>query len=160
LGDREYYYKILHETELEIAGTGLSMKFMISMSGPGDWIYASHMTTHAERIYLGCYSGTVYCVDPGGNVLKVYSSDAPIDGILERRGPLYVWTQTSLYVLKDDKVANHIDLREGGLECFTEWGSLSGRIPRLFSAQKTGHGWGPSIFQRSPVRSFPPRLGL
>jgi DnaJ-domain-containing protein 1 len=36
LGDRDYYYKILHESEMEITGTGLSMNLTISMSGPGD----------------------------------------------------------------------------------------------------------------------------
>jgi hypothetical protein len=140
LGDREYYYKILHETEIEITGTGLSMKLTIAMSGPGDWIYASHMAPHAERIYLGCYSGMVYCVDPGGNVLKVYSTDAPIDGILERRRYLYVWTHTSLYVLEDDKVANHIDLREGGLERVTVWGLIVRKGTSLMLCSESGTG--------------------
>lgn len=160
LGDREYYYKILHETELEITGTALSMKFTISMSGPGDWIYASHMATHAERIYLGCYSGMVYCVDPVGNVLKVYSTDAPIDGILERRGYLYVWTHTSLYVLEDDKVANHIDLREGGLECFTEWGLIVRKGPSLILCSEDGAWLGTVHFPKEPREVIPTATGL
>lgn len=160
LGDRESYCKILHETESEIPGTGLSMKFTISMSGPGDWIYASHMAPHAERIYLGCYSGMIYCVDPGGNVLKVYSTDAPIDGILERKGYLYVWTHTSLYVLEDDKAANHIDLREGGLECFTEWGLIV-RKGLSFILYSEGGAWiGTVHFPKEPREVIPTATGL
>jgi DnaJ domain len=160
LGDREYYYKILHETELEITGTGLSMKFTIAMSGQGDWIYASHMAPHAERIYLGCYSGMVYCVDPGGNVLKVYSTDAPIDGILERRRYLYVWTHTSLYVLEDDKVANHIDLREGGLECVTAWGLIVRKGPSLMLCSEDGAWLGTVNFPQEPREAIPTATGL
>lgn len=124
LGDREYYYQILHEAELEIGDTGHTVTFTMSMSGPGDWIYATHMTSRAERIYLGCYSGLIYCVDLGGDILKVYQTDAPIDGIVERGRHLYIWTHTSLYVLEGDKVVSHIDLRGGGLECFAEWGLI------------------------------------
>lgn len=160
LGDGESYYKILHETESEIPGTGLSMKFTISMSGPGDWIYASHMAPHAERIYLGCYSGMIYCVDPGGNVLKVYSTDAPIDGILERKGCLYVWTHTSLYVLEDDKAANHIDLREGGLECFTEWGLIVRKGLSLILYSEGGAWIGTVHFPKEPREVIPTATGL
>jgi hypothetical protein len=160
LGDREYYYKILHETEIEITGTGLSMKLTISMSGPGDWIYASHMAQHTERIYLACYSGMVYCVDPGGNVLKVYSTDAPIDGILERRRYLYVWTHTSLYVLEDDKVANHIDLREGGLECVTAWGLIVRKGTSLMLCSEDGAWLGIIYFPQEPREVIPTTTGL
>ena len=159
LGDSEYYDKILHETEMEITGTGLSMKLTISMSGPGDWIYASHMAPHAERIYLGCYSGMVYCIDPHGNVLKVYSTDAPIDGILERRRYVYVWAHTTLYVLEDDRVANHIDLREGDLECFTAWG-LVRKGPALMLCSEDGTWLGTVHFPQEPREVIPTATGL
>lgn len=160
LGDKEYYYKILHETESEITGTGLAIKLTISISGSGDWIYASHLAPHAERIYLGCYSGTVYCVDFGGNVLKVYSTDAPIDGILERRGYVYLWTHTSLYVLQGEKVGNHIDLREGGLECFTEWGFIIKKGPSLILCSDGGAWLGTVYFPKEPREVIPTLTGL
>jgi hypothetical protein len=160
LGDREYYSKILHETEIKITGTELSMKLTISMSGPGDWIYASHMAPHAERIYLGCYSGMVYCVDPGGHVLKVYSTDAPIDGILERRRYLYVWTHTSFYVLEDDKVANHIDLRDGGLESFTAWGLIVRKGSSLMLCSEDGAWLGTVYSPQEPREVIPTATGL
>jgi len=159
LGNREYY-KILHETESEITGTGLSMKLTISMSGPGDWIYASHIAPDAKRIYFGCYSGTVYCVDPGGNVLKVYSADAPIDGILEAGGYVYLWTHTSLYVLEDEKVANHIDLRDGGLECFTEWGFIVKKGASLILCSEDGAWLGTVHFPKEPREVIPTATGL
>jgi hypothetical protein len=160
LGDTEYYYKIFHQTEVEIPGTGLSMKFTMSMSGPGDWIYASHMAPHGERMYLGCYSGMLYCIDLGGNVLKIYSTDAPINGILERRGYIYIWTYTSLYVLQDDKVANHIDLREGGLECFTEWGIIVSKRPSLILRSEDGAWLGTVHFPKEPREVIPTATGL
>jgi hypothetical protein len=160
LGDREYYYKILHETAMEITGTGLSMKLTIAMSGPGDWIYASHMAPHGERIYLGCYSGMVYCVDPGRHVLKVYSTDAPIDGILERRRYVYVWTHTSLYVLEGDKVANHLDLREGGLEGFTAWGLIVRKETSLMLYSEDGAWLGTVNFPQEPREVIPTTTGL
>jgi hypothetical protein len=69
LNDIEYYYKIMDKSEINIKDLGISLKLTISMSGPGDWIYASHVTQNAERIYLGCYSGRVYCINEAGHVL-------------------------------------------------------------------------------------------
>lgn len=160
LGGKESYYQVLHEADVEVGSAGLSMKFTISMIGPGDWIYASHMISSAERIYLGCYSGVIYSVDVNGNVLKVYHTDAPIDGILERGSYLYIWTSTSLYVLQGDKVTNHIDLREGGLECFAEWGLIvkEGRSLVLFA--EDGSWIGTVRFSKEPREVIPAVTGL
>jgi DnaJ-domain-containing protein 1 len=160
LGDREYYYQILHETELEIGDTGYSVKLTMSMSGPGDWIYATHMTSRAERIYLGCYSGVIYCVDLDGNVLKLYQTDAPIGGIVERGRHLYIWTHTSLYVLEGDKVVNHIDLRGRELECFAEWGLILKKGSSLVLCSEDGTWIGDVRFQRDTREVVPAATGL
>lgn len=160
LEDKEYYYKILHETELEIGATGYSVKLTMSMSGPGDWIYATHMTSRAERIYLGCYSGVIYCVDLDGKVLKVYQTDAPIGGIVERGRHLYIWTHTSLYVLEGDKVINHIDLRGGDLECFAEWGFILKNGSSLVLYAEDGTWLGDVRFQRETREVVPTATGF
>jgi hypothetical protein len=118
------------------------------------------MAPHAERIYLGCYSGMVYCVDPSGHILKVYSTDAPIDGILERRRYVYVWTHTSLYVLQDDKVANHLDLQGGGLEGFTAWGLIIRNGTSLLLYSKDGAWLGTVYFPQEPREVIPTATGL
>jgi hypothetical protein len=160
LGDREHYRQILHETELDIGDTGYSVKLTMSMSGPGDWIYATHMTARAERIYLGCYSGLIYCVDLDGNVLKVYQTDAPIDGIVERGRHLYIWTHTSLYVLDRDKVVSHIDLRGGSLKCFTEWGLIVKKGSSLVLCSADGTWLANVRFQREAHEVIPTSSGL
>ena len=121
---KDYYYKIVEEKLMQIPNTGISITFTVSISGGGDWIYSSHIEPHAERIYLGCYSGRIYCIDKIGKVLKIYSTDAPIDFIIERQGIIYIRTCTSLYVLQDDRTTNLIDLRVGSFECFAEWGFI------------------------------------
>lgn len=64
--DIEYYYKIMDESKINIKDLGISLKLTLSISGPGDWIDASHVTKNAERIFLGCYSGQVYCINENG----------------------------------------------------------------------------------------------
>ena len=142
LVDREYYYQILDETEVDIGDTGYSVTLTMSMSGPGDWIYATHITSRRERVFLGCYSGLIYCIDLDGNVLKTYQTDSTIEGILERGRNLYIWTRTSLFVVEGDKVVSHIDLRGGGLECFADWGFIvkKGASLALYSVEGTWLG--------------------
>lgn len=59
----EYFYKLMNRFKVEIPGTAMSFTVEIGMVGPGeDWIYATCLSTNADRIYLGCYSGKVYWV--------------------------------------------------------------------------------------------------
>jgi len=151
----DYYYRIFHEADIELPGAGLSFGFTMSMSGPGDWIYASHMTPRAERIYLGCYSGTVYCVNASGDVLSIYSTDDPIRGLMEWNDFLYIWTHGSMYVIERGRVANHLDLRNRDFECFAQWGFVirEGSSLALFSPDGT---WLGAVHLSKPPREIIP----
>jgi curved DNA-binding protein CbpA len=151
----EYYYRVIHEAEIEMPGMGVTLGFTMSVSGPGDWIYASHMTPRAKRIYLGCYSGAVYCMDLSGDVLSIYSTDEPIRGLREWTGFLYVWTDGSMYVIESDKAANHLDLRNRSIKCFAQWGFIirNGYSLELYSLDGT---WLGAVHLVKPPREIVP----
>jgi hypothetical protein len=121
LDDMEYYYKIIDERQINVENVGLSFKMILSMSGQGDWIYASHVTEEAERIYLGCYSGRVYCVNQEGSVLKIYITDDTIQHIEERFPYLYIQTNYSLFVIQNERVINHLEIGNDSFS-FAAWG--------------------------------------
>jgi hypothetical protein len=93
-------------------------------SGHGDWIYVSYIAEEAEQIYLGCYSGRIYCINKEGIVLKTYVSDDAIGRIEENQGRLYIQTGSGIYIIHEDKVLNHIEIGDGELSCFTIWGFI------------------------------------
>jgi hypothetical protein len=123
-GNVEYYYKIMHKSIIELKDIGVSVKLTIRKSGQGDWIYVTYLAEEAEQIYLGCYSGRVYCINKEGIVLKTYVSDDAIGRIEENQGHLYIQTGSGIYIIHDDKVLNHIEIGDGELSCFTIWGFI------------------------------------
>jgi hypothetical protein len=122
LNDIEHYYKIIDESEINIEALGASFKMIIRGSSSGDWIYASHITEKGERIYLGSYSGQVYCINEDGYVLKTYDFDDTIRHIREGAPYLYIQTNYSLYVIRDERVINHIEIGDINFSSFAKWG--------------------------------------
>jgi hypothetical protein len=151
----EYYYRVIHEAEIDIPGMGPSFGFTMSVSAPGDWIYASHVTSAAERIYLGCYSGRVYCTNSSGDVLRLYSTDEPVRGISERGGFLYIWTDGSMYVIGANSVACHLDIRNSSLEGFARWGFMIKKDASLVLHSSDGT-WLGSVHLLKPPREIIP----
>lgn len=123
LNDIEHYYKIIDEINTTLY-LGIPSKLTIRVTSSGDWIYASHITEKAERIYFGSYSGQVYCINEDGYVLKTYDFDDTIRHIRERAPYLYIQTNYSLYVIRDKRVINHIEM--GAINCFSfaKWGFI------------------------------------
>jgi len=74
----EYYFKLIDEYKMDIPEVG-SINISFGYVGSGkDWIYASYVSENAERIYLGCYSGKVYCITKGGTVKKIYNCNETV----------------------------------------------------------------------------------
>jgi hypothetical protein len=160
VNDIEYYYKIMDESDINIKDLGISLKLTISMSGPGDWIYSSHVTENGERIYLGCYSGRVYCINEDGNVLKTYVTDDTIRRIQERPPYLYIQTNYSLYVIRDEKLINHIEIGTGDFFSFATWGFIvkKGSIISIYGYDGTLIG---NIrFSKEPYETIPTNQGI
>ncbi|MFZ3138641.1 MAG: DnaJ domain-containing protein [Thermodesulfovibrionales bacterium] len=118
----EYFYKLMNRFKVEIPGTTMSFTVEIGMVGPGeDWIYGTGLSPNGDRIYLGCYSGKVYCVGKDGRVLKLYNSHDTINAIREKGNSLFIETSFHLYVLKDDVYITHVGTwQEGELRWYRE----------------------------------------
>lgn len=105
----EYYYKMIDEVEMTIPGRSMSYTIQVGMVGPGeDWIYATCLGCHAERIYLGCYSGKVYCLSKDGRVMKLYDCHDVVRSIRETGTFLFIETYYSLYIIRDDSYLANI----------------------------------------------------
>jgi tetratricopeptide (TPR) repeat protein len=158
--DIEYYYKIIDESEINIKDLGISLRLTISVSGQGDWIYASHVTKNAERIYLGCYSGQVYCINGDGYVLKTYVTDDTIRRIQERSPYLYIQTNYSLYVIRDERVINHIEIGTGDFFSFTAWGFIIKKDSIISLYDHNGTLIGNIRFSMKPCEIIPTNQGI
>ncbi len=150
-------YKTLSGVDVRTALEDIEQSITLSFafSPDEDQILASHITLHAERIYLGCYTGKVYCMDLTGKVLKVYSTVDGILGIRERGSYLYIWTDTNMYVLKDDKVINQIihptSLFDDKLT-WSEWGFIFKSDRTLILYSEDGTWLGTIQFPGSPYK--------
>ena len=111
----EYYYKMMDQIEVEIPGTPMSFTIEFGMVGPGeDWIYATCLGPNADRIYLGCYSGKVYCLSKDGRVTKLYNCHDVVRSIREKGKHLFIETDYCLFIIKDDKYLTHVSTWKAG----------------------------------------------
>jgi hypothetical protein len=111
----EYYYKMMDQIKIEIPGTSTSFTIEIGMVGSGeDWIYATRLGSKADKIYLGCYSGKVYCISKDGRVIKIYNCQDVVRSIREKRRYLFIETDCCLFIIKDDKYLTHVSTWETG----------------------------------------------
>jgi len=132
----EYYYKMMDQIKVEIPGTATAFTIEIGMVGPGeDWIYATCLAPNADRTYLGCYSGKVYCVLKNGHVIKLYNCHNVVRSIREKGNYLFIETDYCLYIIKDDKYLTHIGTWKTGNLKWTNSGFMlvGTKELRLFS---------------------------
>jgi hypothetical protein len=111
-----YYYKVMSKTEFEVPNTGFSFTLEMGM-GEGiteDWIYATYLGLNGEEIYLGCYSGKIYCLSHTGIVKKLYDCHDVIRSIKKLGAYLFIETDYYLYILKDDKYLNNLKIWKNG----------------------------------------------
>jgi len=109
------YYKMIDRIEVEIPGTSETISIEFGMSGQAeDWIYATEVSKNANRIYLGGYSGKIYCVSKNGQVSKFYDVHETPSSIREEGDYLYIETNYHLYIIKDDRYLTHIDTWDEG----------------------------------------------
>ena len=114
--DEYYYYKVMSKTEFEIPNTDLSFTLEMGM-GNGiteDWIYATYLDLNGEEIYLGCYSGKIYCLTPTGIVKKLYDCHDVVRSIKKIEPYLFIETDYYLYILKNDKYLNNLKIWKKG----------------------------------------------
>ena len=115
LENAEYYYKMMDQIELEIPGTSMSITIEVGMLGPGeDWIYASCLGPSADTLYLGCYSGKVYCMSKDGHVTRRYNCHDVVRSIREKGNYLFIETDHSLFIIKDDRYLTHVATWKAG----------------------------------------------
>lgn len=132
----EYYYKMMDKVKVEIPGTPMSFTIEFGMAGPGeDWIYATCLGPSADTIYLGCYSGKVYCMSKDGRVRKLFNCHDVVRSIREKGEYLYVETDYTLFVIKDDMYLTHVNTwKTGNLRWHDDGFMLVGtKELRLFS---------------------------
>ncbi len=122
LRNAEIYMKTINEYNLELKELGISYKISLSVSGPGDWIYATHITKDENNIYIGTYAGKVYQVDIEGNVLTTYIADGVIREIFEYLGYLYIETDYWIYIMHKKELVAAIELIDAKLLAFASWG--------------------------------------
>lgn len=80
-------------------------------TGPGeDWIYASYIGHRADRIYLGCYSGKVYCISKTLRIIKQYICHDYIKSIREKGRNVFIETAFLLFIIQDDRYLTHINI--------------------------------------------------
>lgn len=89
-----------------------SFKIEMTMTiGSGeDWIYASYIGHHADRIYLGCFSGKVYCISKTLHIIKQYICHDDIKSIREKGRNVFVETAFVLFIIQDDRYLTHINI--------------------------------------------------
>jgi hypothetical protein len=147
----EYFYKLMNRFKVEVPGTSLSFTVEIGMVGPGeDWVYATGLSPSADRIYLGCYSGKVYCIGKDGRVLKVYHCHDTIKSIREKGSILFIETSFQLYVLKEDACITYVGTwQEGDLRWYSEGFVFVGaKEVRIFSDMGVERG---KIIFKNPI---------
>lgn len=114
--ERVEYYSYIQRTKVNIPNTNLSFDIEIGITAPPeDWIYAAYLGSEAKKIYLGCYSGKVYCLSREGNVKTVYNCHDVIKSIKEKQNYLLIETDYYLHVLKDNKYINHLETGRGSI---------------------------------------------
>jgi hypothetical protein len=147
----EYFYKLMNRFKVEIPGTTMSFTVEIGMVGPGeDWIYGTSLSPNADRIYLGCYSGKIYCVGKDSRVLKLYNCHDTVNAIREKENNLFIETGFHLYVLKDDAYVTHVcTWQEGELRWYRKgFMFVKAKEVRIFS--DSGVEMGKIIF-KTPI---------
>jgi len=160
LGFDEAYYKITRKEIIVDPRYDYSMTLTVSISGPGDWIYASHMSEEGNEIYLGCYSGKVYCIKFDGTVKKTYNSDGVVEKILKHDPFLYIEVAASLFVLKNDRIVKHIELKELESVTYARWGFVVGSGFELSFYESSGDLVGTAVFTQEPRERIPTNDGL
>jgi DnaJ-class molecular chaperone with C-terminal Zn finger domain len=115
LDNAEYYYKLMDKIKIAIPGTTSSFTLEIGMVGPGeDWIYATCLGNNGDRIYLGCYSGKVYCLSKKGHVEQLYVCHDTIRSIREKGKRLFIETAYCLFIINDNRYLTHISTWQAG----------------------------------------------
>lgn len=113
LENKEYSYKVFDKIKIDIADTSMFVNIEIGMAGGGeDWIYSTWLTPNADRIYLGCYSGNVYCVSKNGLVTELYNTHNVVRSIREKDKYLFIETDYFLFVIKNGKYLTHLEMKK------------------------------------------------
>lgn len=159
LDQKEYYWVDLSSSyKFEVGGFTFEMNFS---SGSGeDWIYGAGISDDASRIYLGCYSGKIYQVNPNGIAEKMYivpedkkenyGIPNPISFVTEYNFRKYILTRWYLYVLNDDKTINYLKNDSGYYRWFDN-GIVLQDNKQITLFDKDGNNQG-SITFKSPIK--------
>jgi curved DNA-binding protein CbpA len=113
---------------------GLSLEIIFTIGSGEDWIFGAGISDDGSRIYLGCYSGLIYQINPTGKAEKIYFIPKDTfklkysDNFYERTNPIsyvteyndrkYILTRWYLYILKDDKIVNYLKNEIGNFRWF------------------------------------------
>ena len=97
--------------EMQIRGT---METNMPEIAVADWLYASCFAAESNTAYLGSDAGHVVEMTEDGKAKRVYDIGSRPRKIMAAGGLLYLFTDTRLYVLKDDSLMSITDIFEAG----------------------------------------------
>ena len=134
--DKEYYYKVEKTIKGFSAKFNTFFKMEIRQCGSGvELISSISLRNNAMKIYLGCYSGKVYCISNNGIANKCYNCHHTPSSIHERKEYLYIEAGHNLFIVKNDKcIANVKTYRKGRIK-WNKKGFIffSSNVVRLYS---------------------------
>jgi len=114
-GQENFFYKTIVQFELEVEGHSVTAGIGFGMSGIGeDWIYSTYISPLTDIIYVGCYSGRVYCMTKNAALSRMYDAHNTIEQITENKESLYIKTDRLLYIIKNKDFINSIDITDAG----------------------------------------------
>ena len=121
LDHSDYYYNLISQFKVEVPGLGLEFTIGMSLGGDGrDWVYASYLTERAERIYLGAYSGKVYCISKCGIVLRTFDTGETMQTVRESLGHIWMQSFAAVHIFQGERLIRHLPLATGS---HVSWGS-------------------------------------
>lgn len=123
--DSEYFWVDTSKIAI-IEENGLKYEFIATLDDGEDWIYGTGISDDGERIYIGCYTGIIYHIDKKGKIIKKYIISKgraanryhPIRQIREYNYNLYILTSYYLYILKNDRLINILNVDFGRFSWF------------------------------------------
>jgi len=156
--DEYYWVNLNHIYKFEVGSFTFEMNF--SLGSGEDWIYGSGISDDASRIYLGCYSGKIYQINPNGVTEKIYivpedkrgdyGTTNPISFVTEYNARKYILTHWYLYILQDDKTINYLKNDSGNYRWFNN-GIILQEKKQITLFDKDGNTEG-NIKFKSPIK--------
>ncbi|GEM_PF-3831248 len=109
--DLVFYCKtVLRQTFFD-PSTGDSLAGQLCMVLPDageDWVYSTAWSHDGQTLYLGCYSGKLYCVAADGRVRRIYDCHDTIRCVVQVGDVVLVETDACVFVIEGGSYARYV----------------------------------------------------